>query len=775
MRELLYTKRSNDYAHIILEDGKEISIRSFEGIEDSLKETSEMGLPFSNEVDGTYAYYFNTDSGELWRVNWCYSTYGDPRGYVESRYKPIPNNVLGKLRITDHVLKKLCALLVHTFMLTKSVSSKFHKYNLSKMFPDEEMSEELIRAFLYLYYLFLPTHFSNDVLFINWRSNVECDMVFELDHVSGADRVCSTQNFDPSALELIHHIENIFEYQVLFEATIRDVFHCSVSFPLDRKTQPLYVRIQRVLNLWHKVNVQTWTSQNCLNLIRCRLKGIFNEEINNLRNIKDFHELLDEYQKILLLLNKPENSASLELCERGFLFRNYHTADAANDKQTYLSEAFQVMSVLGDRILDEDRKYYSDLCLTYICQAQTGRDLIKLIGLLGDYSVRDFFTIITVPQEHLDEVKELYQCLSQDVLQNMDKYHGYCNDPAFHMLKAETDAVMELADVFGFDLRVFLFEQYGAKLQNTMQFQNMCSFFLDERITLDELMQLLEDWTIGDCFTKLNLTLYDIMIETLKRYSMDSGEKEKLLICLMLYKAFRMDYDDLIEYSGRCQDLSKRIAELQEKHSQLIPSMGDVYNSCKDKIAIKILLFLEKNIAANPAILLFMMDAYQQYYIESDQENFDSYVAFLNLIFLPLIVKQKITLQECCDLIAMYKQSYNPSSKAAKGDHTLLAKSDYKLRQFVKKTGYAIEKLALFRNHMPVFMANRDPEYIVRIGNMLGEKYAVSEMEKAVLDAEIVAYNDMYRRLISGSQLNITCGNFIEIFRKYIMDMIYEI
>lgn len=761
MKELLYTKLGNDYACLMITDEKQIQLDCFGGAEDHLKEPVEMELPFSSQVNDTFAYYFDPETEELKTAKWRYSTEADSRGYVESKYSAVPETALEPLQITSELLDQLRELLLHTFCQTDVPSAKFLKYDLCRLFP-EGTDEMLICAFLKLYYLFLPAELAGRVLFITQYSNVRCEMCFALTHASGY--TYSFAAFDPSALTLLRNMENLFEYGTLLNAISQDVFGYAIGMAAGNKKQPLRIRIQRILSLWNKIGRKPWRRQNCRKLLLEYLLIALAEEMNCLQTITEFDALLEEYQYILNLFQQPVNEAFYEQYRHMLLFQKFHRMQTHS---SYLKEAFRVLSVLGQSILPEDQKHYSELCFAEVCNVTDVRELIGIIGRIAGCSVGTFFRTLALDQEKQPAVKRMYDTLCVRILEELNQYHGYCSDPEFESLNHSLVGMLEIAEVYSYDFRGFLFTNYAIGLKNIMQFENMTSFFLDHTISLETLLQILDGWNCEDVYTKVNLTIFDVLLSALQRDSMDSAEKEQIITCLKCYKAFRMEYDSIVERSTDRQNTDLLLEELEQKHAQLIPELVNAYNQCKDEKAVRILVFLCRNIAGNPAILMFMMYAYHCAYDDRvEQDPFEFYYQFFDLVYLPLIMKGALSFREFQYLIMMCQQSYKPSSK--------IAKSRSGWQRLRKKAGFIVRSAPAIKESIPAWRSEENPDFVKCLEKRLCRRYQIPSHARTYIADEIRCYHAAYRVLLSQSLLNEYCAAYAELVKQYAVSLISE-
>ena len=765
MKELLYTKYKLDYAYFLLENGerKQVDAFEFSPLENKLLQTENLNLPFDNSIDGTKAIYFEVESGTLKTVNWNYAIEADTRGYVESRFQEIENINLENLNLNPELLEKLKQLLFFTYTSCMEQASVFLKFDSNQLF--EKLPEEnLLYIFLKLYYFFLPTEFANKVIFINQYSDTIQNLGDFPNVNTNQIKIKCFEEFSPYLMQLLHQSENPIEYKTMLKFTWKEFFNnyelklpVLYNYPEENFVQEcnemakLWGKIQQFAQEFQLSNTELRYQDKLNNWIICLIRY----SIQKLYDEESFPKLLENYKKILNLLQKEKNTGIYQELYDDLYLQSMHNQ---TNQINYLQESFIILSDKDTNYLPEDKNYYTQVCFAYIKCARTGLELEKFIREITLGNIAEFFNIISFADFNAKELNNMYQRFAEHALQRLQNYQGYCQDIEFKNLDRELKIVIQFAKHAGFDFQKLIFQEYAKNSKNYMQLQNFASYFLNINTSFTELLILIRDWRLEDFYIKINLTIFDCLISSIKKYHLPEEESKNLIILLNNYKNFRGNYDNLLEQQEKLQDLDASIENLCNENLDLILAHINAYNACHSAQAKQVLLFINKNIIGNPAILLCIMRIYAKKFLgKSDQNKYSYYYQFYELLYLPLL-EDNFSMQDIKYLIWMFKKN------------NFLCKNQFKSMQLLQDLEKKINKT--FSEILLHTQEDKNKNFMELLINRLFTRYKLQNKENQALRTQIENYNQKYVNFINKSMLKEYHDDYSSWLKKYMNSII---
>lgn len=764
MKELLYTKYKLDYAYFQLENGekRKVDAFAFSLLESKLLQIENLKLPFNSKIDGTKAFYFDTESGLLKYVVWNYAIEADARGYVESRFREVEHVDFTNLNLSRELLEQLKKLLLFTYRTCSENTSAFLKFDIHALF--ENMSENaVLYAFLRLYYLFLPSEFANKVIFMNQYGDVTQNLG---KFFSSPAHPVSILHFEQSGsyfLQLLHQSENALEYMILWKFIWKEFFQYEPKLSIENQENFIH-KFQEIIRLWNKIQKLAQKSELSETELVCQHKlndWIFcfiDYLLQNLYEEEIFSEQLHDYKKILHLLQKEKHAEIYQILQDKLYFHQMHNT---TEKIAYLQEGFQILSDTETDYLPEDKAYYTRLCFAYIKCAETGLELDKMIRDIMLGNVGDFFQIISFEYLDTQELHVLYHKLAEHALQALQNYQGYCQDAEFQNLDKELKIVIQFAKHAGFDFQKVIFSEYAGTCRNCMQLQNFAGYFLNKNTSLNELLAFFSDWKLEDFYTKINLVIFDSLILALNDSNLSQAETKALTACLKQYKAFRGSYDNLLEQQEKLQELDADIENLCDENLDFILAYIDAYNACNSLQARQILLFVNKNILGNPAILLCIMRIYTRKFLgKAEQKKYSYYYQFYELLFLPLMKEDNLSMQDVKYIVWMFRKN------------EFLFKAQFKnvplVQALEQRINKAFSEISLHTKEEKI------KNFRALLLNRLCTRYQLEIQKNDALTREIETYHKKYMNFINTSELKKYGDAYISWLKKYMSHVIKE-
>lgn len=753
MKKKIYTKHRLDYAYFMEENGKRTKIDAFalSRLENLMCRPEKMELPKNQSITNTHAYYFDSETQELRKAEWFYETSADDRGYVEVHFETL-EEISKEVPYDSKLIERLVILLLTTYQ--KSLAGDIILLNGNEIF-DPMPEEEKILPFLSLYYQLLPSKQTQNIIFISQYSNFSISMG---KYPKRAEDVVNLQELPDYLMELLHGAETLIEYRFVLKALGRELFNENINLsvvqsPADSKS--ISEKCQSILAFWKKVytkrarmpeeeeyrhNFCTWA----VSLIK--------SEIQKLSQIPSYPVFLREYQQILSAVRRDSGNVIFPMIREEIQLQTLHRQE---NEKIRLQEGYQAICQLGKEMLSEDVAYYTELCFSWLYSAKTGAEFRKVLTEITFGSDSDFFGKISAEYLNKEEARKSLDLISADMLEELKRYNGIGMDEEFQKFSEELQTVQKFALMADFDLQKFLFRHYAEICKNKLLFQKMLPYFGSSSMTLADILTIIKQFKLEDFFTGFNIKILNMLITALK--SSDIGEPpERETFCAFLrqYKIFREQYDSFIDQQEKVQDMEVAVNRLYEYCTDLIVSHVNAYNICSVRETKEILIFINKSILGNPAVVLFLMYAYVRKFIgKTEVKHYNYCYQFYELLLLPLITENEFSIADIRYLMTMFqKNDFEPREKSLK--EQLMTNFEPVAPDIGLKVKE--EKYRSFQEML--------------LKKMLGQSEQCQGAEE--LASMIATANEKYLHLIYESQLRKYYDDYIAYFRKYITNMI---
>ena len=768
MRELIYTKYKLDYAYFENCNGelKEVDHTAFSQMENILLDIQSMNLPASDAVNGTFAYYYDVEMKELKTVKWRYSTEKDIRGYVESCF--LPADICEQLDVDPPLLDQMKTWLQNVFRYCNEGNSGIVKCDLNQMFGQDATGtadDPRIPGVLLFLCMALPPDYAEKIVFMNQYSKPELPFGCITIGASKQTQHLALASLEPYC-DLLYRSENPFEYDILLQYIWHVLFRFefSVSIP-GQPDMTLPEEIGMILRFWNKLLLQhDKTAETCRAFLKNIIAEMIRTKMAHLTQNSSFVDRLEDYREVLTYndLQVTDLNSSLD----GIL--SFHRCSTS---PLDLKAAFTFLQIMEGDALPDDRDYYSDQCLLgffKILRKQERKNLRVAVQKTADCSVYDFFTTLKVGVKYLIRLKELYKELTMQVLHDHKSNAATCSEDDFISFRNDLQDISDLSEARNFELKEYLLQNYAFNCQNVMELIMLAPYYLDERMPLEKLLAFVNDWKIEDFYTRADLYLFDVMLHSVSESKLEETEKSILIVLLESYCDFRNDYDCLIECEKELSDYDRQLQKIYKNHKNLVQLHFDAANICTSGPAKKVLLFLSKNIAGNPALLTYLMYMYQHNYVSEIKltaPNCYAYFSqFLDLVFLPLMCDSRMTLEDLQYLIWMF--SRNDSIAEEVPPKPAKRKIDYFL-SFSRKEKPIMEQLL----DTPENESDQMKDFGTLLLKRLRQRYAL-DVENRYISYEIDYYSILYKRLFLESALKEYGSLFPKLLKTYVIGSI---
>lgn len=792
-KKLLCTKFAHDYTYYLIEDNIQKTVDSsfLNSLETKLIQNDCLNLPNDAKVNGTYGYYFDTNTKSLKCGIWSYDNRKDDRGYLEVEF--ITLDVTDTIDINFRFLDNLKSLLITTYTYFEKELYPIFSINLDYLFKVRPKTEEL-EIFLKLYFSFLPSNIASRIIFIH-------------NYAEYLINIGNSIDYKTNELSVKHSFSNIYKCCLI------DWLYCSIS-TFEYKAL-LYLSLITLfkydikLNPYSKHTISI-TSNNCLNLVESNSKmsfldrfniifkfyesfcskkfddkitdiisnfiiNIMQKLLNELYSTNDFNTKLERYKGILTKIKLIPKNSNIYLSLKDRLY--FSQQDIGNNSQeslVYVKRCFKILVTLGEDILNIDAIYYSNKCFNFIKNSKTATELNDNIKTIDNsYSINEFFNVVN-PIYIGNDINLLYDAILNKSLLLLKEYYGYCDtsDMKFITLNTEIELIIEFANMINKNPKQVFLSMYAVNCQDKMLLQNLSMYFIDEdTITLTDLLNLVKDFNIIDFYTKFNLVIFDGLISSLNRSLLSSNEKIQLIKFLQLYKVFRNEYDDIInlcmEQKYSQKDLNNNIYTLSNKSGDFIKTYLSTYNVCKSKEARQILSLVNKNIVGNPSLSTMIMYTYTQNIVgKTIFYKYTYYYQLYKLLFDFLIQDEDLSIKE-----VQYLKDMSIKNSSIFHKETLGNKICYKLKLEFNKVFLNKSSFRNIINNISI------PKIFMKFINMLhtelSKRYNLNKEEhKSLLLKELQDYNNAYEYLFSNSMLNEYYYDYISMLIKYIIQQI---